>query len=209
MNRAPIRWSSDPADRGVRQTVVLAAGLDCRAYRFAWPANSTVFEVDQPQVLHFKQQVLDQKAATPLAKRIVVAMDLRDDWTGALRTAGFDPAQPTACTLEGLLAYLPGPAQDARFDRLHDLSAAGSQIAAELGPEPGEAQQFVRQRCPAPSWRTVVCRFALKHQRLATWGYLPTVAAVIGRPVDNVPQNSATARSRRDTANSPHMTRGS
>jgi methyltransferase (TIGR00027 family) len=127
---------------GIRQAVILAAGLDSRAYRLAWPSDHTVFEVDQPQVLEFKQQVLDQRGAAPSTRRVTVATDLRDDWAGELIAAGFDPAQPAAWALEGLLPYLPGAAQDALFETLHQLSAAGSQIAAELGPEPGEVQEF-------------------------------------------------------------------
>src|SRR6202012_6042718 len=69
---------------GARQAVILAAGLDCRAYRLAWPAGCTVFEVDQPRVLEFKQQVLDQQDATPSARRVTVASDLREDWADAL-----------------------------------------------------------------------------------------------------------------------------
>jgi methyltransferase (TIGR00027 family) len=125
-----------------RQAVILAAGLDSRAYRLEWPAGCQVFEVDQARVLEFKQQVLDQQGAVPSAQRVAVATDLRDDWAGALIGAGFDPDQPTAWALEGLLPYLPGAAQDALFARLHELSAPGSQIAAELGPKPGEVKEF-------------------------------------------------------------------
>jgi methyltransferase (TIGR00027 family) len=127
---------------GTRQAVILAAGLDCRAYRLAWPSDGAVFEVDQPRVLEFKQQVLDQQGAVPSTRRIAVATDLRDDWAAALITAGFDPRQPTAWALEGLLPYLPGPAQDALFEKLHELSAVGSHVAAELGPDPGGVQEF-------------------------------------------------------------------
>lgn len=135
----------DATGSGVRQAVILAAGLDCRAYRLAWPVGSTVFEVDQPRVLEFKQRVLDQQGAASPARRVTIATDLRDDWAGALTAAGFDPQQPTAWALEGLLPYLPGPAQDALFARLHELSAVGSRIAAELGPAPGEVQQFAAE----------------------------------------------------------------
>jgi methyltransferase (TIGR00027 family) len=127
---------------GTPQAVILAAGLDCRAYRLAWPADGAVFEVDQPRVLEFKQQVLDQQGAVPSTRRIAIATDLRDDWAAALIAAGFDPGQPTAWALEGLLPYLPGPAQDALFGKLHELSAVGSHIAAELGPDPGGVQEF-------------------------------------------------------------------
>lgn len=127
---------------GTRQAVILAAGLDSRAYRLEWPAGHTLFEVDQPRVLEFKQQVLDRQGATPSTRRVTVATDLRDDWAGELIAAGFDPGRPTAWALEGLLPYLPGAAQDALFDKLHDLSAVGSHLAAELGPTPGEVQEF-------------------------------------------------------------------
>ena len=129
---------------GARQAVILAAGLDCRAYRLAWPAGCTVFEVDQPRVLEFKQQVLDQQDATPSARRVTVASDLREDWADALLATGFDANLTTAWGLEGLLPYLPGPAQDGLFERLHDMSAPGSQLAAELGPEPGELQEITK-----------------------------------------------------------------
>lgn len=132
------------AESGVRQAVILAAGLDCRAYRLTWPVGTTVFEVDQPRVLEFKQQVLDREGAVASARRVTVAVDLREDWAAALEYAGFDPAQPTAWALEGLLPYLPGPAQDALFARLHELSAVGGRIAAELGPAPGELQEFAQ-----------------------------------------------------------------
>lgn len=133
---------ADAGRAGTRQAVILAAGLDSRAYRLEWPAGHTIFEVDQPRVLEFKQQVLDGQGAAPSTRRVTVATDLRDDWAGELIAAGFDPRQPTAWALEGLLPYLPGAAQDALFDKLHDLSAAGSHIAAELGPAPGEVQEF-------------------------------------------------------------------
>ncbi len=127
---------------GMQQAVILAAGLDCRAYRLRWPSDSTVFEIDQPRVLEFKQEELDRQGAVAATRRVTVATDLRDDWAGALLAAGFDPARPTAWALEGLLPYLPGGAQDALFEKLHQLSAAGSQLAAELGPEPGESEEF-------------------------------------------------------------------
>ncbi|WP_407687984.1 SAM-dependent methyltransferase [Mycobacterium sp. HUMS_1102779] len=133
---------------GARQAVILAAGLDSRAYRLSWPAGCTVFEVDQPRVLEFKQQVLDRRGAVPAAPRVAVAVDLREDWGGALTAAGFDPGQPTAWALEGLLPYLPGPAQDALFEKLHELSAAGSHVAAELGPRPGELAEFAASMPP-------------------------------------------------------------
>lgn len=119
------------ADAGIRQAVILAAGLDTRGYRLPWPAGTVVFEVDQPEVIAFKSATLDGLGATPTAARKTVAVDLRDDWPAALRQAGFDPSQPTAWIAEGLLPYLPPDAQDRLFDHITALSAAGSRLATE------------------------------------------------------------------------------
>ena len=119
------------ADAGIRQSVILAAGLDTRSYRLPWPAESVVFEVDQPEVIEFKTATLDDLGAVPEATRKTVAVDLRDDWPTALREAGFDPAQPTAWIAEGLLIYLPPDAQDRLFDNVTALSAPGSRSATE------------------------------------------------------------------------------
>jgi methyltransferase (TIGR00027 family) len=116
---------------GIRQVVILAAGLDSRAYRLNWPAGTTVFEIDQPKVLGYKTSTLDAHGALPKARRVPVAVDLRDDWPAALIVAGFDPTQPTAWLAEGLLPYLPGDAQDRLFGLVTEHSAAGSQIAVE------------------------------------------------------------------------------
>jgi methyltransferase (TIGR00027 family) len=116
---------------GIRQIVILAAGLDSRAYRLDWPAGTTVFEIDQPKVLGYKTSTLDAHGAVAKARRVPVAVDLRDDWPAALIAAGFDPAQPTAWLAEGLLPYLPGDAQDRLFDLVTANSAAGSRIAVE------------------------------------------------------------------------------
>jgi methyltransferase (TIGR00027 family) len=116
---------------GIRQVVILAAGLDSRAYRLDWPAGTTVFEIDQPKVLEYKTSTLDAHGADPRARRIPVAADLRDDWPVTLKEAGFDPAQPTAWLAEGLLPYLPPDAQDRLFELVTTHSAPGSQIAVE------------------------------------------------------------------------------
>ena len=119
-------WEAD-----VRQAVILAAGLDARAWRLPWVEESIVFEIDQPGVLAFKAETLGSHGAEPACRYIPVAIDLRDDWPKALCDAGFDPNRPTAWSAEGLLVYLPATAQDLLFDRIHELSAAGSRIAVD------------------------------------------------------------------------------
>ncbi len=116
---------------GIRQVVILAAGLDSRAYRLNWPTGTTVFEIDQPGVLEYKTSTLDAHGAQPKARRIPVAVDLRDDWPAALTGAGFAATKPTAWLAEGLLPYLPADAQDRLFELVTAHSAAGSRIAVE------------------------------------------------------------------------------
>ncbi|BAX90474.1 class I SAM-dependent methyltransferase [Mycobacterium shigaense] len=132
---------------GIRQVVILASGLDSRAYRLDWPAGTTVYEIDQPQVLHYKSTTLAESGATPSADRREVAIDLREDWPAALRAAGFDQTKPTAWLAEGLLMYLPAEAQDKLFTQIGELSPAGSRVSAETAPmHAEERRQQMRER---------------------------------------------------------------
>ncbi|ETB24577.1 S-adenosyl-L-methionine-dependent methyltransferase [Mycobacterium avium subsp. hominissuis 10-4249] len=124
----------DATDAGVRQVVILASGLDSRAYRLPWPAGTVVYEIDQPRVIEFKSNTLAEVGAEPTATRRTIPIDLRGDWPAALSAAGFDPAAPTAWLAEGLLIYLPPEAQDRLFDNITALSAPGSTIATEFVP---------------------------------------------------------------------------
>jgi methyltransferase (TIGR00027 family) len=127
---------TNAAKSGVRQAVILASGLDTRAYRLPWGDGVVVYEIDQPEVIEFKTRTLADLGATPTAERRTVAIDLREDWPSALRAKGFDTGQPTAWSAEGLLPYLPADAQDRLFDNITALSAPGSQLATEHVPDP-------------------------------------------------------------------------
>jgi methyltransferase (TIGR00027 family) len=117
------------AAAGIRQAVIVAAGLDSRAYRLDWPAGTTVYEIDLPKVLEFKAQVLSEQGATPKAVRTEVAADLRTDWSRELEAAGFDTESPSAWSVEGILPYLTDEAQNTLFTRISGLSAPGSRVA--------------------------------------------------------------------------------
>ena len=146
----------DATNAGIKQAVILASGLDARAYRLQWPAGTVVYEVDQPQVIEFKSRTLAELGAAPTAERRVVAIDLREDWPAALRAAGFDPAQPTAWSAEGLLGYLPPEAQDRLLDTITELSAPGSRLATESAPnpEPGDEEKMKeRMQTISERWR--------------------------------------------------------
>ncbi len=132
---------AEATEAGIRQAVILASGLDARAYRLDWPTGTTVFEVDQPEVIAFKTQTLADLGASPTTDRRTVAIDLRNDWPAALTEAGFDRTQPTAWIAEGLLGYLPPEAQDRLLDNIAALSADGSRLATEAIPDMPEVDQ--------------------------------------------------------------------
>lgn len=116
---------------GARQVVILASGLDTRAFRLAWPRGVRVFEIDQPKVLEFKEDSLQRAGAQHGAEWHPLPVDLRDDWAGTLREAGFDVGVPTAWLAEGLLPYLPAAAEAQLLETVHRFSAPGSRIAVE------------------------------------------------------------------------------
>jgi methyltransferase (TIGR00027 family) len=110
-----VRWFDDAIltalSGGVRQVVLLGAGLDTRAYRLAVPAQTAWFEVDVAEPLAEKDRVL--RGQRPRCARTPVVADLAGDWRPRLEEAGFDPAGPTLWVAEGLLFYLAAPAVDA------------------------------------------------------------------------------------------------
>jgi methyltransferase (TIGR00027 family) len=135
------------ADTGVRQVVILAAGLDARAWRLPWPDGTVVYELDQPKVLEFKAATLQRHGAEPTAQLVNVPIDLRQDWPKALQEAGFDASRPCAWSAEGLVRYLPAQAQDFLFERIHSLNAGGSWLASNV-PDAGftDPDRVRRQR---------------------------------------------------------------
>jgi methyltransferase (TIGR00027 family) len=148
---------------GIRQTVILAAGLDSRAWRLAWPTGVVVYEIDQPKVLEFKISTLQSHGVSPIASHIAVGIDLRLDWPTALTQAGFDPSIPTAWSAEGLLPYLTPEAQDLLFERIQSLSAPGSRVAVEaFTNEFFSADSSARREEQTELYRTVALKLGGK-----------------------------------------------
>ena len=146
------------AAAGIRQIVILASGLDSRAYRIEWPAGTTVFEIDQPKVLEYKAATLAEHGVQPSALLREVPIDLREDWPAALVDAGFDASVPTAWLAEGLLMYLPADAQDRLFTQITKLSAPGSRVAAEtVGVQAQDRRELMRER-----FKTIADQFGME-----------------------------------------------
>ena len=167
-------------DAGIRQMVILASGLDSRAFRLPWPSGTTVFELDQPKVLEYKAQTLAAHQVEPSADRRAVPIDLRQDWPAALRDAGFDPGRPTAWLAEGLLMYLPSEAQDLLFERVTELSAPGSRVAAEsMGTHADDRRERMRER-----FAKITAQFDVQPMDIAELTYEDPDRAVVAEWLD-------------------------
>jgi methyltransferase (TIGR00027 family) len=127
-------YFADATVAGLRQVVIVASGLDARPYRLSWPAGTTVYEIDQPEVIEFKRSTLSKIGAAAATEHRTVGIDLREDWPAALCDAGFDPTQPTAWLAEGLLiGFLPPEAEVRVLNDVISLSANRSRLAADYG----------------------------------------------------------------------------
>jgi methyltransferase (TIGR00027 family) len=148
-------YFADATDAGLRQVVIVASGLDARPYRLSWPAGTTVYEIDQPEVIEFKTATLSQIGAVPAAGHRTVGIDLREDWPTALRAAGFDSAEPTAWLAEGvLIGFLPPEAEVRLLDNIIALSATGSRLAADYGTITDSSEESQQQaRLMTAGWR--------------------------------------------------------
>jgi methyltransferase (TIGR00027 family) len=176
---------------GSRQVVLLAAGLDTRAFRLAWPAGTRVFELDLPGVLAFKEAVLDARGAVPHCERVTVPADLREDWPSRLTAAGFGPGRPATWLAEGLIIYFTAGEAGRMLGMVSDLSAPGGRLAFEHDPAGPDKLAAGARQIPAMRKYTSLWRGGLGDPPgwLAAHGWRPEfhrLAALgrsYGRPV--------------------------
>jgi methyltransferase (TIGR00027 family) len=136
----------EASNAGLRQVVIVASGLDARPYRLSWPTGTTLYEIDQPEVIEFKTTTLSELGAVPGAEHRPVGIDLREDWPAALQEAGFDATQPTAWLAEGvLIGFLPPEAEVRLLDHVTALSTPGSKFAADYGSVRGQTEEAQRR----------------------------------------------------------------
>ncbi|MER6978409.1 SAM-dependent methyltransferase [Streptomyces carpinensis] len=174
-------------EAGCDQVVLLAAGLDTRAYRLPWQPGTRLFELDFAPVLAFKQRVLAQQGATARCERTAVAADLlHDDWPELLNRAGFDAARPTVWLAEGLLVYLTAQEASGLLSTVGSLSAAGSRLFLERGRDVTATPPDASLTHITGLWKGGLG--PRTHEWLARHGWsvevsdLATVAAAYGRP---------------------------
>jgi methyltransferase (TIGR00027 family) len=142
-------WLTAAVGDGCGQVVLLAAGLDARAFRLDWPVGVRVFEVDLPDVLGFKEAVLGGYGAGPRCERVTVPADLRGDWAAKLAAAGFDTGQPAAWLAEGVIIYLTAGEAGRLLTGVGGLSVAGSRLAFEHSPAGADTMTARARQLPA------------------------------------------------------------
>ena len=135
---------SEGLAQGIRQIVILAAGMDARAYRLSFPDGTRVFELDRPEVLSYKQEKLGNTLAHCM--RYTVGVDLREEWQSRLIQAGMNPAERTLWLAEGLLIYLDEAAVFTLFEKIDSLSVPNSILLFDvLGRSLLDAPQMAKQ----------------------------------------------------------------
>lgn len=119
----------------IRQVVMVAAGMDTRAYRLPWPNDTRVFEIDHGDLLAEKAEHLVRVGLPSQVQRIEVAADLAVGWTQQLVDAGFNPQQPTLWLVEGLLFFLTEDQVRDVLSKCANLSAVGSRLVVDMTSE--------------------------------------------------------------------------
>lgn len=119
-------------ENAIRQVVLVAAGLDTRAFRLEWPSGTCIFEMDLPAVLEYKDRVLRGQGTQPSCERRTIAADLTQPWKNTLLAAGFEPAQTAAWLLEGFLFYLPSDTISSILDEVNSLATEGSWMGFDV-----------------------------------------------------------------------------
>ena len=201
LSRGLVRWVAvrtrfldelvnEAVAHGIRQVVIVGAGLDARAYRLALPRDLTVFEVDHEEVISLKQRLLDELELMSSCRRRVVVADLvTDDWLQLLTDTGWTPSQPTVWVAEGLLVYLNHEDRTRLLTQLLAASDMGSVLGATLGTRTDNLAH--------PLWHPAT---ADPEQWFADCGWQATVqtmaqaSAVFGRPLPPPFDTSTTGR---------------
>lgn len=126
-------WVQAVTERGVRQVVLLGAGMDTRAFRLVWPPEVTLWELDRPGILDLKEQLLQEASAVPQCQRCLVRVDLTGSvWLECLRAAGFHADEPSCWLAEGFFEYLEADEVGRILAATASLAAVGSCLGADF-----------------------------------------------------------------------------
>jgi len=106
--------------------------MDARAYRLSWPDGTAFYELDHPELLAIKGQILERQSLAPKCKRVTVGTDLNQDWARLVVDSGFDANQTSMWLIEGLFYYLDEPAVNHVLKEISGLAAPNSVLVTDL-----------------------------------------------------------------------------
>jgi methyltransferase (TIGR00027 family) len=131
---------------GVRQYVILGAGLDTFAYRDSSPDRSLrVWEVDHPATQEWKRQRLaDASIAIPESLTFAPIDFERDSLPDVLASAGFDPCAGAVFSWLGVVPYLPRPVVIATLAQVASMTSSGGGIVFDFGIPPEQLTMVQR-----------------------------------------------------------------
>ena len=119
--------------KSIDQLVILAVGGDCRPYRMDCLKGCTIFEIDFPDVIEYRKNVLNSMGAVPKGKLVSISMDLNDpNWAIKLIESQFDCKKKTIFLVEGLLMYLTFEEVDNILKQISELCVEGSVLLGDL-----------------------------------------------------------------------------
>jgi len=122
--------------RGVRQYIMLGAGLDTFAYRQPdWARDLAILEADHPASQSFKLHKLEQAGIGPRQNQVFVSLDLdKDDLALVFKGAGLRPGEPVFVSWLGVMVYLRWETIDAVFAFVAGLPK-GSEFVFTFSPK--------------------------------------------------------------------------
>lgn len=112
------------------QIVILASGMDTRAYRLPWSSETKIYELDQAQVMEAKKAILAN--ATPKSQHYAISADLTQPWSHLLLEQGYQPTLPSIWLLEGLLMYLTESQVRQLLETISQLTPVDSYLGLDL-----------------------------------------------------------------------------
>ena len=134
---------ADAVARGVRQYVILGAGLDTFALRNPHP-SLRVFEVDHPRTQEWKRRLLTEEELAPANVTFVPVNFEKQDLLSELRSAGLNPQEPTFFSWLGVVMYLEMAAIEATLRDVATLAGREGGVVFDFFRRPERSQVILR-----------------------------------------------------------------
>lgn len=135
-----------------KQFVIGASGLDSRAFRFKWPSDSQIFEIDRKEIIDYKEKKIKELELKPTCRRVAISADLtKDDWKYQMEEKGFKTNEPSVWVFCGLFPYLDQPMAKDLLARVASFCGPNSIIAFDV-PEAIETETNKEIRLALKEW---------------------------------------------------------